>query len=85
MFFDDAKKTAMTIIGRRKANGARVSEPTAMKSEVVKTEDGEVDGRHVAAQDMFAAHSEGSPQKFMDALASFIDIHSSAPPKAPEG
>lgn len=46
-----------------------------MASEVTKTEDGEIDGRHIAAQDMLGAMHEKSPQKLMEALANFIDIH----------
>ena len=77
MFFDDHKKTAQIIVGRKKANGERVSEPTEMQAETVKTEDGELDGRHEAMQDFLAAHKDNSPEGMMNALANFIDIHHS--------
>lgn len=76
MFFDDDRKKISTIIkGRRDRMGNRTMEPTEMKSEISKHEDGEMDGRHVAMQDFMAAHNEGSPQKMADALSNFIDIH----------
>lgn len=77
MFFDDNKKAITTIIGKRNAKGERTSEPTAMKPEIVKDEEGQLDGRHEAMRDFMAAHSEGSPQKMMDAMSNFIDIHNS--------
>ncbi len=80
MFFDDHKK-AMTIIrGKRDAKGNRTAEPTAMLPEVVKTEEGEVDGRHTAMQDFLAAHQEGSAQRMSEAMSNFMAIHSSKPP-----
>lgn len=84
MFFDDPKKNAMTIIARRKKNGERISGPAPMKQEIVKTEDGEIDGRHVAAQDMLAAQHEGSAQKFAEALGNFMDMHASKGSSTPE-
>lgn len=74
MFWDE-KKALTTIIAKRKPSGEKVSE-APMKSEVVKDEDGDVDGRHEAAQDMMAAIHEKSPQKLMEALANFLDLHS---------
>jgi len=60
--------------------------PTEMKPEVVMDEGGEVDGRHLAAQEMIAAHKEGSAHKLMQAMMNFIDLHNSAPqvPAQPE-
>jgi hypothetical protein len=75
MFFDDAKKIATVMRGKRSAKGERELDPSPMKPEVVKNDDGEVDGRHVAMQDFMSAHSEGSPAKMAMALANFIDMH----------
>lgn len=75
MFIDDHKKAAMTILSKRKKSGERAMEPTPMKAEEVKTEDGQLDGRHIAAQDMIAAHHEGSAQKLAEAMSAFIDMH----------
>lgn len=66
-------------MAKRSAKGQRLSGPAPMKTEVVKTDEGEIDGRHVAAQDAMAAMHEKSPMKFMDAMSNFIDLHSSAP------
>ena len=77
MFFDE-KKAMTTIMGRRKANGERTMAPTPMKMERVMNEGGEVDGKHIAAQEMMAAMKEGSPQKYSEALCNFMDIHKSA-------
>lgn len=49
--------------------------PAPMKPEVVMNEGGEVDGRHLAAQDILGAHHEKSPEKLMEALSNFINLH----------
>lgn len=77
MFFDDHKKAVTTIMSRRKPDGSKSMDNVPMKAEVVKTSDGEEDGRHVASQEMLGALHEKSPMKFMEALANFIDIHQS--------
>jgi hypothetical protein len=77
MFFDEKKNQISTIISKRTPKGDKVSE-APMKNEVVKHEDGQVDGRHVAAQDIIAALHEKSPEKLMHALANFHDLHSTA-------
>ncbi len=85
MFFDDHKKAITTMMSRRgPKGGAKVMGPASMKPEVVKTEDGEMDGRHAAAQDAMAAMHEKSPAKFMEAMKNFIDIHQSMPQASPE-
>jgi hypothetical protein len=83
MFFDDHKRAATLIRGKRDAKGNRMAEPTPMKPEISKTEDGEMDGRHSAMQDFMAAHREGSAQKMSEAMANFIDIHHSMPMTEP--
>lgn len=78
MFIHDKKQAAMTIMARRgEKGGPMTAGPAPMKSEVVKNEDGMMDGRHAAAQDMIAAMHEKSPEKLMNAMANFHDIHAS--------
>lgn len=69
----------MTIMKHRSAKGMDISGPAPMKVESVKSEDGEPDGRHVAAQDIMAAFHEKSAAKLMESLASFIDLHGMKP------
>lgn len=74
MIIPDHKKAMMTIMSRRKPGG----EPVAagpMKEEKVMSEQGEPDGRHMAAQDVLAAMHEKSPEKLMHALGAFHDLH----------
>jgi hypothetical protein len=77
MFFEDPKKTAHTIIGKRDSKGNRSMAPTEVKPEITKMEDGQMDGRHAAMEDFMAAHEEKSPQKMADAMKNFMDIHNS--------
>ena len=58
----------MTIMKKRSADGKHTVGPAPMKQEIVKDEDGEIDGRHVAMQDFLAATHEKSPEKMMQAL-----------------
>lgn len=71
----DKKKAMQTLIGRRKPSGEKLMEPTEMQHEVVKHEDGEIDGRHLAAQEALGAIHSKSPEDFMNALMNFIDLH----------
>ncbi len=82
MIIPDHKKALMTVMARRKADGTRVSDPVAMKTEVSKDESGELDGRHSAMQDFMSAQAEKSPQKALEAMANFVDMHMSRVPKA---
>lgn len=75
MMMDDHKKAITIMMSKRNSDGKKTMDHVPMKDEVSKTEDGEMDGRHVAAQDIMAAHHDQSPQKLMEALAHFIDIH----------
>jgi len=77
MFFDEHKKALTTMIGKRNSKGEKTQDPIAMKPEATKNEDGSMDGRHVASEDMIAAMHERSPHKLMDAMKNFIDIHMS--------
>lgn len=79
MFFgDDPKKIATIIASKRPPGGGpKLMHNIPMKPEKVMNEGGEVDGRHIAAQEMMGAMHEKSPQKLMEALSNFIDIHHS--------
>lgn len=79
MFLDDHKKVATIIRGKRSAKGERLLDPTPMKAEVVKHENGEIDERHTAMQDFMSAHAEQSAGKMAEALANFLDIHQAMP------
>jgi len=74
MMLHDEKKAIMTIMRKRaEAGGKSMAAP--MKTEEVKSEDGEPDGRHAAAQDMLMAYNEKSPEKLMQAMMNFHDLH----------
>lgn len=75
MFFDDHRKALTQIMAKRNHKGEQTMSPTPMKPEIVKSEGGEIDGRHLAAQEMIAAHHEKSPQKLMEAMMNFMDMH----------
>jgi hypothetical protein len=75
---DDKRRIATIIASRRKANGEKIGQ-APLKAEVVKDEQGEIDGRHIAAQEAMMAIHEKSPEKFMQSMANFMDLHSSAP------
>ena len=73
MFFDENKKIASVIVGKRNSAGKRTETP--MKNEESKTEEGDIDPMHLAAEDIIAAHHDKSPQALMQALANFIELH----------
>jgi hypothetical protein len=74
MIIGDHKKTIMTIMSNRHPkDGETMSSP--MKAEVHKDEGGEIDGRHAAAQDAIMAMHEKSPEKLMQALINFMELH----------
>lgn len=75
MFFDDHKKAVTSIMSKRSPKGEVTMSPTPMKPEIHKAEGGEVDGRHLAAQDIIAAHHSKSPEALMEALGNFINLH----------
>lgn len=84
MFFDDHKRAITTILGKRNSKGERTMNPTEVKPESHVSEEGEVDGRHAAAQDILGAHHSKSPEQLMNALANFIDLHLHGKSNAPE-
>jgi len=75
MIFLDDKKRIETIMASRKSAKGEDLGAAQMKPEVVKDEDGEIDGRHVAAQDALVALADKSPEKFMRAIINMMDIH----------
>lgn len=77
MFFGDTKKAIHTMMAKRSAKGDMQMNPTAMKPEVNKTEDGQMSGLHAAAEDLIAAHRENPPSahKIVEAMSNFINIH----------
>lgn len=81
MYFDDHKKIATMIVSKKDGKGNPIAAPTAMKPEIVKTEDGEMDGKHAAAQDAISAFHEKSAEKLKGALSNFIDLHMSGDSK----
>jgi hypothetical protein len=82
MFFDDHKKSITTMMKKRSSKGDLVSGPTPLKPEVVRDEEGDLSGKHIAAQDIIAAHHEGSADKLNQALSNFIDLHKLGPSEA---
>lgn len=77
MFFDDSRKAITTMMAKRSEKGGpHTMAPTGMKPEETKTEDGQMDGLHAAAQDIIAAHGEKSAHRLMEAMSNFINIHS---------
>lgn len=77
----DIGKMAKIVMEKRSSKGESLSGPTPMNSEKVMKSDGSEDGRHVAAQDLMSAMNEKSPQKLMEALSNFIDLHGAQAPK----
>lgn len=73
---DDKKRIASIISSRKSAKGEDLG-AAPMKSESVRDESGEIDGLHVASKDILAAIHEKSPEKFMNALMNWQDIHAS--------
>ncbi len=79
MIMPDDKKRIATIISSRKSAKGEDLGAAPMKSEVVKNEAGEIDGRHLAAQEMMSALHEKSPEALMRSMMNFIDLHSNMP------
>lgn len=75
MILPDDKKRIATIISRRKGAKGENLGSAPMAPEVVKHEDGSIDGLHVASGDILAAIHEKSPEKLMNALKNWHEIH----------
>jgi hypothetical protein len=74
MIIFDKKKAMQTIMSKRHPKDGSVSS-APMATEAAQDEDGMPDGRHAAAQDILSAMHEKSPQKLMEAMANFYDLH----------
>jgi hypothetical protein len=90
MMIYDRKKAMDSVMARRAQNGGgHISGPAPMKADLMKNEDGELDGRHAAAQDLMSSIHEKSPHKMAQALSNFMEMHnamkdSQLEPDAPE-
>lgn len=73
MMMPDPKKAIMTIMAKRHPDGSRSAAP--MKEERSMSEEGEMDPRHAAAQDVMMAMHEKSPERLMQAMGNFHDLH----------
>ncbi len=76
MIVPDIKKAITTIMAKRPPKDSE-SPSGASPSHTDKPmiENGEIDGCHVAANDVMKAIEEKSPQKLMQALSNFLDMH----------
>lgn len=85
MIIPDLKKAYSTTMAKRRSPaGEDMTAAAPMKQEVSKDESGETDPRHAAAQDMMSAMHEKSPERLMQAMANFHDLHMAHKEKASE-
>ena len=73
MMLWDKKKAMTAIMSKRSKDGSVESAP--MQPSSAKEEDGAMDGRHAAAQDIMMALNEKHPGKLMEAMSNFMDMH----------
>lgn len=79
MMMFDRKKALTTLLQKRNAgSGDMTAGPTPMLEENVRTEDGEPDMHHMAAQDVMDAFHSKSADKLKSSLKNFIDLHMGA-------
>lgn len=79
MMMFDRKKALTTLLQKRKAGGGDMTVgPTPVMEENVRTEDGEPDMHHMAAQDVMDAFHSKSADRLKSSMANFIDLHMSA-------
>lgn len=74
MMIYDHKKAIATMMAKKDPKDGSMS-TAPMKPESVKKEDGSLDGRHSAAEDILMAIHEKSAAKLMEALSNFYDLH----------
>ena len=74
MIITDQKKAIATMMAKRRPDGSVDSAPMVPSS--TKTEEGEIDPRHAAAEDIMTAFHEKHAGKLMEAMAAFHDLHS---------
>lgn len=77
MIMMDHKKAIMTMMAKRNPKDGSMS-AAPMKPEIIKNEDGSMDGRHAAAEDIIMAMKEGSAEKMKQAMMNFHDLHVAA-------
>lgn len=70
-----SKAALQNIVRKRHPKTGEHSEAPMASERPTKMENGEIDGRHAAAQDVMSAMHEKSSQKLAEALANFHDIH----------
>lgn len=74
MIILDKKKAMMSIMAKRHPKDGTMEQAPMAPTEV-KTDDGNADPRHVAAQDILMAIHEGHPEKLMEGLKNFMELH----------
>ena len=74
MIIHDTKRAMQTIMAQRRGPDGSVA-AAPLRPEVSETAEGVPDGRHAAASDVLMAIHEGSPQKLLESLAAFHDLH----------
>ena len=72
MIYDQKKAIATMMAKKSPKDGSMSTAP--MKPESVKKEDGSLDGRHSAAEDILMAINEKSAAKLMEAMQNFYDL-----------
>ena len=70
----DHKKAIATMMAKRNPQDGTTS-MAPMKPEISKEEDGSMDGRHAAAEDVLMAIHEKSAHKLKEALGNFHALH----------
>ena len=77
MIIHDKKQALQSIMAKRHPKDSVEETSSApMVPSIVKTEEGEIDPRHTAAQDILMSVHEGHPGKLMESLKNFIELHS---------
>lgn len=76
MMMMNPKKALSSILAKRRSEMGKDQGSAMMKNEEVRDTDGELDPRHMAAQDIMMALHEKSPHKLSEAMANFYDLHS---------
>jgi hypothetical protein len=72
----DKKKQLQTLMMKRRSGGGAIEMgPTEMNVEHSSSSENEPDPRHAAAQDIMMSMDSKSPEKLMQSLANFMDLH----------
>jgi len=74
MILFDHKKAMATMMSKRDSKDGSLSS-APMKPEIAKDEEGKLDGRHAAAEDILMAIHEKSADKLNQALQNHHDLH----------